>query len=323
VLQLFSKNKLILIFTFLFMGQAFGQELATAIYVRGAVAYIHHEVEGLLQQGQKVEAGDEIITGKSDLVILSYVNNSKIKIDPDSHIIVEDLEPAESGQRLSLFVKLGSLMIQFFNPKKNHQLQVRTKNASLGVRGTKFLLGIDETDQNVHVSVDEGRVAMMSTEDDDHEIIAAGESLVMEEGRRLTKPYASQWIRKLNWSMNNDVSGFKNKEIRAQRRDEFLKRRPQLLNRRVQKIEPLLKARFRWTEVHGFKGLPKKEALKKFAKKGVIGKNIIDDQNKQRLKQRLKKRLKDRKEVPIVDEPIKLPEPIKPPPTTRPPESND
>ena len=323
MLQQFLKNKCLFALTFLFIGQAFGQDLATAIYVRGAVTYIHHEVEGLLQQGQKVEAGDEIITGKSDLVILSYVNNSKIKIDPGSHIIVEDLEPAETGQRLSLFVKLGSLMIQFFNPKKNNQLQVRTKNASLGVRGTKFLLGIDETDQNVHVSVDEGSVAMMSTEDDDHEIIGAGESLVMEEGRRLTKPYASQWIRKMNWTMNNDVSGFKNREIRAQRRDEFLKRRPQLLNRRVQKIEPLLKTRYRWAEVHGFKGLPKKEALKKMAKKGAIGNNVIkDDQNQQRLKERLKKRIKNRKD-PIPEVPVKLPDAPKSPQTTRPTEHND
>lgn len=321
MLQPFLRNSLVFTFLLFFSGQAFAEEIATAIYVRGAVTFIHHEVEGLLQQGQKVEAGDEIITGKKDLVILSYVNDSKIKIDPGSHVIIEDLEPAETGQRLTLFVKLGSLMIQFFNPKKNNELQVRTSNASLGVRGTKFLLGLDEADKNLHVSVDEGSVTLMSTENDDHEMVSAGESMVMEEGRRLTKPFASQWIRKMNWSMNNNDSGFSQREVRAERTKEFLKRRPQLVKRQVQKIEPLLKSRFRWAEAHNFKGLPKKEALKKMANKGIFGKNRKDENNQQRLKQRIKNRLKEKRD-PLPTEPIKLPPPIKPPETTRPPQED-
>ncbi|GAB4011580.1 MAG: hypothetical protein Fur0010_06250 [Bdellovibrio sp.] len=285
------------------------EEVARAIYVKGAVKFIHNEVQGILQQGQSLEAGDEIITGKNDLVILSYVNNSKIKIDPSSHIIIDDLAPSESGHELTLFVKLGNLMIQFFNPNKDSQLQVRAKNTALGVRGTRFLLGVDEIDNNVHVSVDEGDVLVMSTEEDDHESVQGGQSIVVEEGRRLTKPFVASWINKMDWSMGNTETGFNRKEVRALRVQEFLKRRPQLLQRRAQFIAPLLKQRFQWSEKQKFKGLPKKEALKKYLQNNKQSKK--DDKNRRRLKDRVKERIKKRKEVRERTQPS--------PPQTRPP----
>lgn len=318
MLQLSLKNNLVTLLLLLCVNVAMADEVAKAIYVRGTVKFIHEEVEGLLLQGQSVVAGDEIITGNNDLVILSYVNNSKIKIDPSSHIIIEELEPEQTGQKLTLFVKLGHLMIQFFNPKKDSQLQVRAKNAALGVRGTRFSLGLDETEGHVHVAVDEGSVAVMSTEDDDHELVENGQHLVMEEGRRLTKPYAAQWIRKLDWGMGNNESGFRNHELRALRVKEFLARRPQLVQRRAKIIAPLLKQRFHWNENKQYKGLPKKEAIKKLM--GKMGQNKkMDDKNRRRLKDRVKERIRRRKEL---RENAPVPTPIKPPDSTQDRERN-
>lgn len=279
------------------------EEIAKAIYVKGNVKYIHQDIEGILQQGQKLQAGDEIITSEQSLAIISYVNNSKVKIDPSTHIIIEDLEPVESGQKMTLFVKLGQLMIEFINPNKDSQLQVRARNAALGVRGTKFLMGVDDSDNNVHVSVDEGSVVVMSTESDDHESVASGQALVVEEGRRLTRPYVAEWSKSLDWKMDENETGFRQRELRVKRVQEFLKRRPQLVQRRPQVIAPLLKQRFQWQENQRYRGLPKKEALKKYLKKSEVKK----DREKNRRK--FKDRIKDRIQKPPRDREQKPPKP--------------
>ncbi|MBT3584937.1 MAG: FecR domain-containing protein [Halobacteriovoraceae bacterium] len=230
-----------------------GEEVALIEFVSGDVEMIRNGAKAPLNKGNGLYAGDEILTGDDSTVVITY-GESKIKLDPNSYLIIEQLDVVDEKTKkftTKLFLKLGNMMIKFFNRDKKKDLKVRTTDINLGVKGTHFFLGYDKdkTYSDVFMAVEEGVVEVQSFATDDMDVVKAGQGMFIKEGFEITKPIAYKFIKRMNWNMNGGAgrkvkSNFNSPEIKFKRRGEF------------RQNKAILKARFPRTFI---KQLPKAE----------------------------------------------------------------
>jgi hypothetical protein len=285
--------------------------IGQVFFTKGKVEVVRGDVRLSLLKGDKLFAGDMIITDIMGLLIVNYLNQSKLKIDGGSQVYLEEQASdgrEKSGKSLILNLMNGSLMMDFNNPNKDNEVSVQAKHVSLGVRGTKFFMGIDREDnENIYAAVNSGKVEVFNFEQDDFEAIKAGQGLVFEKGKKITKPHSFEWNKNLNWKTGarSRGSGFLRGPLVRKRRGEFRRLFSKL---RQRKKRPILRnIRQRWMKRRkkqkGHRALKKLlrarksgDLRNKKAGKGLLRKNIqkkrLNNQQRRRLIKHLRKRKK-------------------------------
>lgn len=325
-------RNLVLAFSFIvfIVTNTHASEIAKLIIVKGNVEVVRadYTLEG--KKGIKLLEDDIVITKTNSLAVISYFNDSTIKLDQNSKVMIEQMDESASESKsisLKLYLMMGSIIMDFVNPENKKNVEVKARQVSLAVRGTQFFIGIDpEGTRDVYASVNRGKVEILGHTEDDSEFVNGGQGIVIQKGRELTRPLAFQWMRDLNWEMKNVnrnlKSGFFNKKLRAKRVKEVFKRRKDMRNRvrksfKHRPIFKILRSNSQGKKLNlekvsldkVLKDLPKEEKalLKKRLLKGIKG----EKRRKRRLDFRKRKRQAPR---------IITPKPtIKPPTTTRPP----
>lgn len=195
-------------------------------YVKGLVALKRADKMYRAKKDIPLKNEDIIQTGKDGLAIIEYGNKSKIKLDPRSELKFEDyFEGGKKKRKRSVIGLLrGNMLMHFKKDRENKDVQVKVKQVSVGVRGTRFLVSSSsKEDSNAYVAVKEGLVDVYNFEENDFESIRGGNALVVEEGGRLTKPHPFEWVDKLNWDVTSsappslfntpDLKNFRLKEV--------------------------------------------------------------------------------------------------------------
>jgi hypothetical protein len=137
---------LIAIFSFLF-------PLAAQATVAGKVSYHSGEAWALrdgervaLQQGVEVHSGDVIVTTISGRAKFSMVDKSVVYVGRQSRITIDQYEMREgslfSGSFNMLWGKVRFLVTKLNSSRAN--FSVKTKTATIGVRGTQFAVMLDK-----------------------------------------------------------------------------------------------------------------------------------------------------------------------------------
>ena len=207
-------------------------EIANLFYKKGDVIVVRKGEERSLLKGEALFEGDIIETGKSGLAIINFLNSSKLKLSSESSITLEKVmgsAKSKNGAYLSFYQKTGTSLIKFFNKSKKNDLEVRTQNVAIGVRGTTFLVGYGRGTEagDVYTYVDEGKVTAMNFERNDHVDVPGGQGVFIDKEGKISEPAKLPWAKKLNLDVsgnNNREIGFYRKEIRQERE----KLRPQL-----------------------------------------------------------------------------------------------
>lgn len=205
------------------------EESIKIIYIKGK-AEIQNEQNELveLSKDDGIFEGDEIYTGDDSYVVLRLLDNSIIKVEPNSKFLIEELAPVVQGKTFGTteaVLKAGRAFFEIINTDKQEVLNIKTNDISLGVRGTNFF--VDSDQQETWVGVQEGEVEVIDPLDKSkREVVLPNEGMKVEKGRRFTKPKNYQWLKNINYrndDFKNLRSGFKN--IKQQRRSEFRKKR--------------------------------------------------------------------------------------------------
>ena len=96
--------------------------------------------------GQELQAGDWIVTGKDGRVSLTFIDNTRFAIGPNSRVAVSKFEYDRTRQQGSFVTQVdrGSLAVVSGKIAKSGQdaMKVRTPNSLLGVRGTRFIVEV-------------------------------------------------------------------------------------------------------------------------------------------------------------------------------------
>jgi len=98
--------------------------------------------------GLQLLAGDRLVTGKDGRMSLTFVDNTRFAVGPNSRIAVSEFQYDKTRQKGSFVTQVdrGSLAVSSGKIAKSDRdaMKVRTPNTLLGVRGTKFIVEVPE-----------------------------------------------------------------------------------------------------------------------------------------------------------------------------------
>jgi hypothetical protein len=96
--------------------------------------------------GLQLEKGDRLVTGKDGRISLTFVDNTRFAVGPNSRVSVSEFQYDRTRQKGSMVTQVdrGSLAVVSGKIAKSSQdaMKVRTPNTLLGVRGTKFIVDV-------------------------------------------------------------------------------------------------------------------------------------------------------------------------------------
>jgi hypothetical protein len=98
--------------------------------------------------GLQLSTGDRLVTGKDGRISLSFIDNTRFSVGPNSRILVSDFAYDRTRQRGTFVTQVdrGSLAIVSGHIAKSDRdaMKVRTPNSLLGVRGTRFIVEVSK-----------------------------------------------------------------------------------------------------------------------------------------------------------------------------------
>ena len=196
-----------LILVFIILTSTAYADIAEIIYVRGNVTVIKGDESGVpAKKGMKLKEGHEVETQKDSMAIVAFLGASKIKVDPDSKLVIEDHRPESSSEQTTFtrfYLQWGAAVIDFFNDKKKHELEIKTRQTAMAVRGTNFFVGYGDGEErgDVYTFVNEGKVSALNYERDDYENIPTGSGILVNKNGRISAPEKFEWAKNLNWKV--------------------------------------------------------------------------------------------------------------------------
>ncbi len=153
--------------------------IATVEIVKGSVTKL---IPGALI-ASKVKAGDKlfedtsVVTGGKSFVKISFIDQSKISIGPQSKIVI-NLVQKETGSVISLLKGKIRTAVEPTETKDKNKFYIKTRTAALGVRGTDFQTIYNPENKMTNLLTFRGEVAMVNIENELH--LQADESLSVE-----------------------------------------------------------------------------------------------------------------------------------------------
>lgn len=96
--------------------------------------------------GLQLSPGDRLVTGKNGRISLTFIDNTRFAVGPNSRISVSEFAYDRTRQRGRFLTQVdrGSLAIVSGQIAKSDRdaMKVRTPNSLLGVRGTRFIVEV-------------------------------------------------------------------------------------------------------------------------------------------------------------------------------------
>lgn len=94
--------------------------------------------------GQELLASDTLVTGKDGRISLTFIDNTRFAVGPNSRVVVSKFEYDRTRQQGSFITQVdrGSLAVVSGKIAKSGRdaMKVQTPNSVLGVRGTRFIV---------------------------------------------------------------------------------------------------------------------------------------------------------------------------------------
>ena len=98
--------------------------------------------------GLPLVAGDRLVTGKDGRVSVTFIDNTRFAVGPNSRVSVSEFKYDRTRQKGSMVTQVdrGSLAVVSGKIAKSDKdaMKVRTPNTLLGVRGTKFIVEVPQ-----------------------------------------------------------------------------------------------------------------------------------------------------------------------------------
>tara|TARA_Y100000296_G_C5165666_1_gene254426 strand:- start:1543 stop:2229 length:687 start_codon:yes stop_codon:yes gene_type:complete len=160
-----------------------------------------------LTRSSVIEQNDIISTKENSLVLLKLSSGATIKIAQNSSLKIAVYKP-KSNQTLIHLLKGSSFFKK--DPQVKGKLNVKTRVASMGVRGTQFFVsyGKDKKD-DVFMCVNKGSV-WVSSDKKKAIIVNEGEGVNINSKRKISRPKFLPWTKNLNWSLNPSAKNLEN-----------------------------------------------------------------------------------------------------------------
>ena len=132
----------------LFAASTAAAEIARIKQSSGTAAVVRGTQQLKPAPGLPLLAGDRLVTGKNGRMSLTFIDNTRFAVGPNSRISVSEFQYDRTRQKGSFVTQVdrGSLAVVSGRIAKSDRdaMKVRTPNTLLGVRGTKFIVEVPE-----------------------------------------------------------------------------------------------------------------------------------------------------------------------------------
>ena len=139
-------------------------EAASVLFSQGNVVLTNNAGSYPLEKGAAVSAGDTVITGEDGRVQMRFSDGGLVSLMPNSSFAVEEYSQPTASSEGSASVNLlkgGMRALSGSIGKKNQDsYQLKTDVATLGIRGTEFVVVMDGAAMRVHVG--QGSVSLLN-----------------------------------------------------------------------------------------------------------------------------------------------------------------
>ncbi len=173
---------------------AFAGEGLTVVKKSGHVRYNQKEVK----VGEFLPLGGVIEVGSTDesFVDLTYPEGHRLRLKKNTKVNLIALGTKNASQ---IDIAIGQVFAYFLKDKKAENIQIKTKSAVVGVRGTKFLVEANE-EKGTYVCVCEGVVNVRGVgghAKDGERIVKANQDLWARPGKSMGTPVDSPDMSKM------------------------------------------------------------------------------------------------------------------------------
>jgi len=114
----------------------------------GDVAIIRDNVKSPAKAGDLLEKADTLMTGTDGRVGITFIDNSRFSLGPNSQIALEKFTFNPTTQEGEFLTKVDRGTLAVISGHIAHNapaaMQVQTRTTILGVRGTHFLVQVEE-----------------------------------------------------------------------------------------------------------------------------------------------------------------------------------
>lgn len=153
----------------------------TQIYGRVFLEYNDERIS--MKKGDRIHKHDRVVTMANSQVIIQLPDKSMMRLGPNTNVTFRKLVAMVDDKTIdqtSIVLLQGHVMFDVKNEKKEPILEVRTRPAVIGTRGTRFWVGYDREPNNLWVSVSRGEVEINNRKDtNEADIIEAGFAMVV------------------------------------------------------------------------------------------------------------------------------------------------
>jgi hypothetical protein len=145
-----------------------------------------------LAVGDSIGRGSQVTTGEQSFATITLVDGSRLALQPGSRLSVDEMSRRRNASVQQTHLRLDSGRVESVVARSaaaRPQYTVTTPTATIGVRGTSFRVGVDETQTASRTEVTDGTVAVGGTRDKTRPVaIPAGYGVVASAGGELSKP---------------------------------------------------------------------------------------------------------------------------------------
>lgn len=164
-----------------------------------------------VSRGMLVIDNDIIVTGPKGLVIVKS-KASTYKVSKNSRLEL-DLSTKEI---INSDINYGSVVVEFLkeklNDSKGKTLQIKSKTAILGVRGTKFFAHVDPQNENSILSVDHGSVAFRGRNSKKERLVKRKSSSMTNKNSTSLRQRKFGFESKINWNVSESKGTLNHKK---------------------------------------------------------------------------------------------------------------
>jgi hypothetical protein len=157
------------------------------------------------KKGAEFNYQDKISVSKSGLAVISIKPGTTIKLKGGSELIIEKPLKTKSSSSYSYVLSKGEIFVKATRTNKN-RYSVKTKHATMGVRGTQFFVSSTGKEKNQDwMCVNEGKVEVKVHSAKGTVLVNEGEGVAISAGI-LPKKKRYKWTKSLNWKLDGEIA---------------------------------------------------------------------------------------------------------------------
>jgi hypothetical protein len=150
--------------------------------------------------GGMLNESDKIRTGSRGTALVQLKSGAVLKLKSDTQIILSQV-----GNATTIDVEAGALFSKVGKLANGQAYRIRAQTMVAAVRGTEFYFAYGKkkkTKADLWLCVNEGKVNVTDSATNSEVDVNAGEGIVIPADKKIPKPKAYAWTKKLNWNMD-------------------------------------------------------------------------------------------------------------------------